>query len=66
MQGTTDRRQKETSLFCVLFFCTNKQIVLPLIFNEKNQMALWRVLDYKSAMLHDAVKHQPNNSLKLG
>ena len=46
MQGTTDRRQKETSLFCVLFFCTNKQIVLPLIFNEKNQMALWRVLDY--------------------
>ena len=45
MQGTTDRRQKETSLFCELFFCTNKQIVLPLIFNEKNQMALWRVLD---------------------
>lgn len=66
MQGTTDRRQKETSLFCVLFFCTNKQIVLPLIFNEKNQMALWRGLDYTSAPLRGAVKHPPNNSLKLG
>ena len=29
-------------------------------------MALWRVLDYTSATLRVAVKHPPNNSLKLG
>ena len=29
-------------------------------------MALWRVLDYTSAPLRGAVKHPPNNSLKLG
>ena len=29
-------------------------------------MALWRVLDYTSATLCAAVKHPPNNSLKLG
>ena len=29
-------------------------------------MALWRVLDYTSAPLCGAVKHPPNNSLKLG
>ena len=29
-------------------------------------MALWRVLDYTSAPLRVAVKHPPNNSLKLG
>lgn len=30
------------------------------------KMALWRVLDYTSATLRVAVKHPPNNSLKLG
>ena len=29
-------------------------------------LALWRVLDYTSATLRVAVKHPPNNSLKLG
>ena len=29
-------------------------------------MALLRVLDYTSATLRVAVKHPPNNSLKLG
>ena len=29
-------------------------------------MALWRVLDYTSTTLRVAVKHPPNNSLKLG
>ena len=28
-------------------------------------MALWQVLDYTSATLRVAVKHPPNNSLKL-
>lgn len=35
-------------------------------FIKKLQMALWRVLDYTSAPLCGAVKHPPNNSLKLG
>ena len=52
--------------YLVVLFYANEQIVLPLTFNEKAKWLFDGCLTYTSATLRVAVKHPPNNSLKLG
>ena len=50
----------------IMFGCLNSVCIFIVQQWFLLQMALWRVLDYTSAPLRVAVKHPPNNSLKLG